>query len=492
MSGARAYSRAIICALVALSFIITTGGFASAKARLVAIIVLRSTPATHKAAIKASNALATRIAQEPGWDARVIDAHGRAPADAAAAIGAELYVVGQYVDGPPHVAGAIFRVATDDRLSEFAYDVSSGHVPASLGLQGIFEAATFGNHTNTPLPSVPARVAIPSGELISVVILSDIGSRISQEGDPFEVLTAEDYYYKGQLVLPKGSPGYGVITHLKRAGSFHAGGELNFTVKRLVTPSRSDIAVETNGATADADKVTEHNGDTFGQYLLWGVGMFAKRGNDILIKKGTLFHVATLANENVPVAAPDARPAQLDPVMQVDTTGQIPVNTDAPATTSVSVATLMPISLRTESTADMKVFAPPAGWIARMRQESGGIASLGFWISPSGGGDENISVVTQAIPEGMKPQEFVALTLQGLQRSVSNVRAFRATRICNGNMDGWYAESDATVGIREITAEQTIGLAGNQSYIATYTRPQRGAENVAARRALDSLCPGAA
>jgi hypothetical protein len=163
----------------------------------------------------------------------------------------------------------------------------------------------------TPVP--PGKmINIPSGELVSVELQSDIGSRISNEGDTFAIVTLQDVYIRGSLVLPKGSPGYGVITHVKRAGSFHAGGELTFTVKRLIAPDGSEIACETNGATSDADKETEKNGSEIGQYLLWGVGMFAKRGNDLLIKKGASFHVATLQTKDTPVVAYGKPAAKID------------------------------------------------------------------------------------------------------------------------------------------------------------------------------------
>ena len=157
------------------------------------------------------------------------------------------------------------------------------------------------------------KIDIPAGDLVSVAIQQDVGSRISSEGDTFAVLTVSDYYVRGNLVLPKGSPGYGVITHIKRAGSFHAGGEMTFTVKRLIAPDGSEVNVETNGATSDADKATEKNGSEVGQYLMWGVGMFAKRGNDMLVKKGTTFHVSTIQSKDVSVAALGTAPAQLNP-----------------------------------------------------------------------------------------------------------------------------------------------------------------------------------
>lgn len=289
---------------------------ADAKARLIAVIILRSTAADRAQAVAASKGLARALSQQAGWDARLVDAHGKAPADAAASIGAEVYVVGQYTGANGgSVEGSLFRVATDERLGNVSYHVGKGSsVPNAVSFDMLADTHVSPSPSPSPSPVV-ATVSIPSGELISVAIQSDIGSRISQEGDTFAVITVEDYYYKGHLVLPKGSAGYGVISHLKRAGSFHAGGELNFTVKRLVTPSHTDVLVETNGATADADKTTEHNGNAFGQYLLWGVGMFAKRGNDILVKNGTTFHVSTLQNDGVPVAADGAQPSAIDPTL---------------------------------------------------------------------------------------------------------------------------------------------------------------------------------
>jgi hypothetical protein len=154
---------------------------------------------------------------------------------------------------------------------------------------------------------------VPGDDLISVQLQEEIGSRTSVEGDTFAVVTVEDYFSRGKLVLPKGSPGYGVVTHVKRAGLFHSGGEFSFDVKRLVAPDGTEILVGTNGATADADKDSEKNGNEFGAYLLFGVGgLLGRRGNDLQIKKGALFHVATIQQRDIPVVTYGTAPAHLD------------------------------------------------------------------------------------------------------------------------------------------------------------------------------------
>ena len=178
----------------------------------------------------------------------------------------------------------------------------------------VWSSAAFANPDAQPSSSPAPAVRVQSGDLITVQLVGgDIGSRISNEGDTFAVVTAEDYYAHGNLILPKGSPGYGVITHIKRAGLWHSGGELNFTIKRLVAPDGSTLDVETNGATADADKQAEKNGNEVGQYLLFGLaGVFTHRGNDILVKDGAMFHVAVSNTAEMPAIAYGTQPASVN------------------------------------------------------------------------------------------------------------------------------------------------------------------------------------
>jgi hypothetical protein len=154
---------------------------------------------------------------------------------------------------------------------------------------------------------------VRAGDQITVRLLSAIGSRISNEGDTFAIETTSDYYSEGKLVLPKGTPGYGTVTHVKRAGMFHSGGELSIAVKRLVAPNGKDFAVEVQGRTGGANKDVEVNGSSFGQYLMWGfAGLFTKKGNDILVKKGAEFHLVTLSNSGVRVIPYGTQPARVD------------------------------------------------------------------------------------------------------------------------------------------------------------------------------------
>ncbi|HLI95726.1 MAG TPA: hypothetical protein VKT72_06520 [Candidatus Baltobacteraceae bacterium] len=169
---------------------------------------------------------------------------------------------------------------------------------------------------STSFAGAAQTVTVPSGELISVMLLSDVGSRNSVVGDPIAVRTVEDFYVRGKLVLPKGSPGYGVVTNVARSGMFHRGGEFAFEIKRLVAPDGNDIHVDMLAATGDAERTTERNGSSVGSYLMFGLGgLFGHRGDDILVKAGALFHLVTEATPGISVVRYGTRPAELDDVL---------------------------------------------------------------------------------------------------------------------------------------------------------------------------------
>jgi hypothetical protein len=159
-----------------------------------------------------------------------------------------------------------------------------------------------------------ATVDVPAGDKIAVRLVTDVGSRTRNEGDVFAVKTVNDYAVGGALVLPKGSPGYGVITEARHAAGAHVNGELTLVIKSLTEPGGGDLLVSVPGQISDATVIKEHNGSTAGQYLFCGfVCLAAKKGDDVLLKEGSDFHVVTLANSAVATVPDGTAPATLDP-----------------------------------------------------------------------------------------------------------------------------------------------------------------------------------
>jgi hypothetical protein len=155
----------------------------------------------------------------------------------------------------------------------------------------------------------PLEVDVPAGDRIEVVLLSDVGSRLGKVGQAFAVQTADDYFVDDRLVLPKGTPGYGVITQVKHATVGRVNGQLTIAVKFLVLPNGDDLPVSVPGAFSDAAALKEHNGSIAGHWLLCTLLCVGPpKGDDILLKAGTHFHVDTVAESHVPtVVAPSPR-----------------------------------------------------------------------------------------------------------------------------------------------------------------------------------------
>ena len=314
---------------------------ADARARMVAVFALRSTAAESRQAAHLSIEIANVIAGQTGWDAKVIKQGTNSKGDAAAAIGAELYLSGQYASG--HATLASFSTATDEKIADLTLDALGGELPKTadvLSLLGSRESQSTSpapdvsaspapeappeanmtvvpgelpqptptaSPTPEPTPTPVPLIDVHAGDAITVVLLSNLETRTAREGDTFAVQTVADYANGGNLILPKGSPGYGVITHIKHAGTFRTDAELGFTVMRLVTPAGNDVFVQTSSPAADTVKIAVPNAPKSMLQI--------KMGNDILIRQGSVFHVATRENIAVPLTTAGTPPAKVDPTL---------------------------------------------------------------------------------------------------------------------------------------------------------------------------------
>ncbi len=157
-------------------------------------------------------------------------------------------------------------------------------------------------------------VDVPAGDKIDVRLVTDVGSRTRDVGDVFAVETVSDYTVGGALVLPKGSPGYGTVTEARHAAGGHVNGELTIVIKSLTEPGGGELLVNVPGEISDAVVVKEHNGNAASQYFFCGfVCLAAKKGDDVLLKEGSDFHVVTLANSATASVPDGTAPASLDP-----------------------------------------------------------------------------------------------------------------------------------------------------------------------------------
>jgi len=98
-----------------------------------------------------------------------------------------------------------------------------------------------------PLPQEPPPpIVIPAGTLITVNLLTKVGSKVSHAGDRFEASLAEPVVAGERVVIPKGASASGTVTTAHAAGRFKGGATLDLlldTVEIHGVPHKIQTAI---------------------------------------------------------------------------------------------------------------------------------------------------------------------------------------------------------------------------------------------------------
>ena len=78
-----------------------------------------------------------------------------------------------------------------------------------------------------------AAIVVPAGTELTVRLESPVGSKTSNEGDPFEATVTEPVMAGGNVAIPKGASASGVVTQAHAAGHFKGGATLDLVLKSV-------------------------------------------------------------------------------------------------------------------------------------------------------------------------------------------------------------------------------------------------------------------
>ena len=111
----------------------------------------------------------------------------------------------------------------------FAYPLAAS---AAQAPPAIAAAATPAPAASAP-PTMPLVIGqptqdsvLPQGTSVRLRTMSPLSSRDSRVGDSFDLEVAEDVLLGGQIVIPRGSPGRGEVTAVRRKGMWGRSGRL--------------------------------------------------------------------------------------------------------------------------------------------------------------------------------------------------------------------------------------------------------------------------
>jgi len=90
-----------------------------------------------------------------------------------------------------------------------------------------------------------ATIVVPTGTPLTVRLETALGSKTSNEGDPFEATLVDPVVVGDKVVIPKGASLSGEVTQAHAAGKFKGASSLNMTLKS-VTIDGKPYAIQTS------------------------------------------------------------------------------------------------------------------------------------------------------------------------------------------------------------------------------------------------------
>ncbi len=229
---------ALACIMLFIATMVM-GAPAGAKARIVVVFTLRSTPDLQSQATAVSQQIADRIGALDGYDANVMPEPSGPAGPAAAQAGGVLYVRGQLAkdDSGMHATLGSFSAATDQPVGTLAVTLTpSGALPSDVSMQPLVGGAGDPSMppaaggppapggpaapamppvaTSIPTPAgppAPSVVVVPRGLIIPVATAETYDSSAVQTGEKIRYVILGDVIVNGFVVAHDHDPAEGVV-----------------------------------------------------------------------------------------------------------------------------------------------------------------------------------------------------------------------------------------------------------------------------------------
>ena len=227
---------ALACTMLLMSSLLM-GAPAGAKARIVVVFTLRSTPDLQSQATAVSHQIADRIGAIDGYDASVLPEPSGPAGPAAAQAGGVLYVRGLLAedDSGMHATLGSFSAATDQPVGTLTVALTaSGGLPPDISMQPLVGGTADPSNppasggplgpgnagppmlspTSPPTPAgppTPSVVVVPRGLIIPVATAETYDSSAVQTGEKVRYVILGDVIVNGYVVAHDHDPAEGVV-----------------------------------------------------------------------------------------------------------------------------------------------------------------------------------------------------------------------------------------------------------------------------------------
>ena len=266
---------------------------AVAKARLIAVFPLRSTTELTPAAKQATQLVVNHLGAVEGFDAKLIPAPPTGSLGAAAAaVGAEFYVVGQLLkaeSGYEIILGS-FQTATDKSIANIQIMTATPtSLPAQSSVVSLIPTVHFATSASDGASGSVDGVEVTAGLPLDIHLDAPLSSSSAKVGDMFSFQAASDVVSGGWIVVPKGSQGQGEVVSVESAGSNGHPGKLGLQFDWIVSADGSKVKLSISPRSSEGEgKGGAASTATIASYLVLGpLGLFAHnfvKGKDITVE----------------------------------------------------------------------------------------------------------------------------------------------------------------------------------------------------------------
>ena len=136
---------------------------------------------------------------------------------------------------------------------------------------------------------------LPQGTSVRLRTLSPLSSIDNKTGDRFDLEVSEDVLLNGRVVIPRGSPGKGEITLVKKKGMWGKSGKLE---TRVLSVRANGMDIPLRGTVAD--KGDTGTAGVVGSILVLPIAGFFVTGTSATLPQGT--GVTGLTESDLPVS----------------------------------------------------------------------------------------------------------------------------------------------------------------------------------------------
>jgi hypothetical protein len=151
-------------------------------------------------------------------------------------------------------------------------------------------------------PAAPTEQLIARGTTFPVELASAVSSRTAQVGDFFSFRTLADFRVHDRVVVPRGTPGMGIVVEVSRARAHSHGGRLVLEARSLRLPDGEQLQVTLDrGANALSLAWNSRPPPWFTRFIphfgeVLTAFSYLRNGKDVEAKRGTVFVVSVISD----------------------------------------------------------------------------------------------------------------------------------------------------------------------------------------------------